>query len=170
VLSQAKDRVRKRREKDNQARAKRGEDPLDTEGNDFDQEVLKECEAMTTETKEKATYTNSVMEANMKRLESQAKEAKMKRREEEQEKRKWEKQRDKRAAGWQIFLNNVESKRFKTSALIGQVGAADAHHKREERKETDAKTEIDREDKKIIKSDTQAGAVGVDRKYREKWR
>merc|ERR1719361_1608905 len=44
VLLQAKDRVRKRREKENQVRAKQGEDPLDLDGNDFDQEVLKECE------------------------------------------------------------------------------------------------------------------------------
>eukprot|EP00418_Pyrodinium_bahamense_P082329 CAMPEP_0179056656 /NCGR_PEP_ID=MMETSP0796-20121207/23925_1 /TAXON_ID=73915 /ORGANISM="Pyrodinium bahamense, Strain pbaha01" /LENGTH=288 /DNA_ID=CAMNT_0020753339 /DNA_START=66 /DNA_END=929 /DNA_ORIENTATION=- len=171
VIVQAKDRVRKHREKENLERGKRGEDPLDMDGHEFDQEVLRECEKMTTETVEAATYSNSVMEANMKRHEQMLKEAKLKRREEEAEKRKWEKQRDKRAAGWQIFLNSCESKKFKTQSWskVGQVGAADVHHRREERKETDGKAEIDREDKKILKSDTQAGAVGVDRTYRQVW-
>mmetsp|Transcript_98274 Transcript_98274/g.194692 ORF Transcript_98274/g.194692 Transcript_98274/m.194692 type:complete len:291 (+) Transcript_98274:67-939(+) len=172
VVIPAKEMVRKRREKENLDRAKRGEDPLDTEGNDFDQEVLKQCEKMTTETKEAATYSNSVYEANMKRHELMLKEGRMKRREEEAEKRKFEKSRDKRAAGWQTFLQNVESKRFKTDTFstIGRVGGADAHHRREGRKETDGKADVDREDKKILKSDTQAGAVGIDRSYRQAWR
>lgn len=172
VIAQAKDRVKKHREHENQDRAKRGEDPLDMEGNEFDQEVLKECERMTTETKEAATYSNSVLEANMKRHALMLKEAKLKKREEEAEKRKFEKNRDKRAAGWQIFLGNCESKKFKsqTWSRVGQVGAADVHHHREERKDTDGKAQIDREDKKILKSDTQAGAVGIDRSYRQVWR
>merc|ERR1712066_1125472 len=81
VIGDAKVRVRKAREKENEARQKKGEDPLDMEGNDFDQEVLRECERMTTETVEKATYTNSVLEANMKRQEQMIKEAKARKKE-----------------------------------------------------------------------------------------
>eukprot|EP00421_Protoceratium_reticulatum_P046336 CAMPEP_0168452222 /NCGR_PEP_ID=MMETSP0228-20121227/49040_1 /TAXON_ID=133427 /ORGANISM="Protoceratium reticulatum, Strain CCCM 535 (=CCMP 1889)" /LENGTH=288 /DNA_ID=CAMNT_0008466863 /DNA_START=69 /DNA_END=932 /DNA_ORIENTATION=- len=171
VLSQAKDRVKKAREKENQERAKRGEDPLDMEGNDFDQDVLKECERMTTETKEAATYTNTVLEANMKRHAEMLKDQKMRRKEEDAEKKKWERNRDKRAAGWQVFMDNVKSKQFKTSSWsnVGQVGAADVHHRRESRSDRDGKAEIDREDKKILKSDTQAGATGIDRSYRKVW-
>jgi len=171
IYGPAKDRVKKAREKENQARAKKGEDPLDMEGNEFDQEVLKECERMTSVATEHSSYTNSVLEANLKRQEQMAKEARQKRKEEEAEKRKFEKNRDKRAAGWQTFMNNVESKRFKAQHLMGKVGAADTHHKREQRDETiHGKAEIDREDRKVLLSDTQAGAVGVDRDYRKKWR
>mmetsp|Transcript_10450 Transcript_10450/g.11682 ORF Transcript_10450/g.11682 Transcript_10450/m.11682 type:complete len:250 (-) Transcript_10450:77-826(-) len=172
IIGQAKERVRKQREKDNQERAKRGQDPLEMEGNDFDREVLQECEKMTTQTTEAATYSSTVLEANMKRQELMIKEARKGRREEDAEKRKFEKNRDKRAAGWQIFLDRCESKKFKSQSWskVGQVGAADAHHKREGRKETDGKAEIDREDKKILKSDTQAGATGIDRTYRQVWR
>merc|ERR1712172_370732 len=105
------------------------------EGNDFDQEVLKECERMTTECTERATYTNSVMEANMKRHEDMRKEARKSKKEEEAEKRKFERGRDKRAAGWQTFMNNIETKKFKSGHLVGRVGAADAHHTREERQD-----------------------------------
>merc|ERR1711972_784681 len=47
VIQQAKQRVRKAHEKENKDRVKQGEDPLDMEGNEFDQEVLRECERMT---------------------------------------------------------------------------------------------------------------------------
>lgn len=172
VIMQAKERVRKQREKENNERARKGQDPLDLDGNDFDKEVLKECERMTTESTEAATYSNTVLEANMKRHEQMIKEARVKRREEDAEKRKFEKNRDKRAAGWQVFLDRCETKKFKSQSWskVGQVGAADVHHRREERKDTDGKAEIDREDKKILKSDTQAGATGVDRTYRQAWR
>lgn len=172
VVQLAKDRVRKQRAKENEARQKRGEDPLDMEGNDFDQELLRECERMTTETTERAEYTNSVLEANMKRMEAQAKEAKARRREEEAEKRKWEKQRDKRVAGWQVFMQNVESKKFKTETLakVGKVAACDVFYRREERKDLDKKGEVDREDITIKRSNVQAGQTGIDRTYKHKWR
>mmetsp|Transcript_53068 Transcript_53068/g.106543 ORF Transcript_53068/g.106543 Transcript_53068/m.106543 type:complete len:290 (-) Transcript_53068:275-1144(-) len=172
VIVQAKQNVRKEREKQNQERAKKGEDPLDMEGHEFDQEVLRECERIITGATESATYSNSVMEANMKRHQEMAKEAKKARREEDSEKRKFEKNRDKRAAGWQVFLEKCETKKFKTQSWskVGQVGAADAHHKREQRSDVHGKAEIDREDKKILKSDTQAGATGVDRTYKQLWR
>lgn len=174
IYGPAKDRVRKAREKENEARAKKGEDPLDTEGNDFDREVLKECERMLSGAKEAATYSNSVLEANMKRQEEQAVEGRKRRREEDKEKKSWEKQRDKRVAGWQVFMHNVEKKKVTGAETswrhIGKVGAADLHHKREERKESDKKAEVDLDDKKVRWSATQAGQVGIDRSYREKWR
>merc|ERR1711871_798245 len=110
---------------------------MDTQGNAFDQEVLLECERMTTETKEVAETKNAVYEANMKRMEESARAAKEARREEAREKRNWDKQRDKRVAGWQVFMNNVESKKMKTGHAVGKIGAADMHHKREERAEDD---------------------------------
>merc|ERR1719277_1129309 len=170
LLPMAKERVKKAREQENKARAKKGEDPLDMEGNEFDQEVLKECERMCTATEEQATYTNSVLEANMKRQEQMIKESKMRKKEEEKEKRAFEKNRDKRAAGWQTFMNNIDSKRFKSQHLMGKVGAADTHHKREERAQVHGKAEVDQTDKKILRSDTQAGQVGIDRTYRQVWR
>jgi len=137
VYAEAKMAVRKRIEKENKEREKRGEDPVDTQGNDFDQEVLRECEAMTTETTERQEEKNAVLEANLKRMDEQALEAKKKRREEIIEKKQWDKMRDKRVAGWQTFMNNVESKKFKTGHSVGKVGIADQHHKKEERKEHD---------------------------------
>lgn len=172
VVQQAKENVRKERNKENEARKKKGEDPLDMEGNDFDQAVLRECERLTTATVERAEYTNSVMEANMKRLEQQQKEAKQRRREEDAEKRKWEKQRDKRVAGWQVFMQNVESKKFKTETLakVGKVGACDVFYRREERREIDKKAEVDLDDVTVKRSNVQAGQTGIDRTYKHKWR
>jgi len=137
VYADAKMVVRKRMEKENKDREKRGEDPQDTQGNAFDQEVLQECERMVNGTQEEQAASNAVFEANMKRMEEGAVEAKKKRREEAIEKKQWDKQRDKRVAGWQTFMNNIDSKKMKTGHLVGRVGAADVHHKREERKEDD---------------------------------
>merc|ERR1712066_541010 len=67
----------------------------------------------------------------------QARAARDARREETKEKRHWDKQRDKRVAGWQTFMNNVESKKFKTGHIVGKVGAADTHFRREQRKDDD---------------------------------
>merc|ERR1712136_245997 len=122
--------------------------------------------------KEQKEHKNEVLEANLKRMAAAAKEAKQRRREEEQEKRSWERQRDKRVAGWQIFMNNVESKKFKTAswAKVGAVVSADRHHTREERTSQDPKVEIDREDVKVRRSATQAGAVGIDQTYKKAWR
>lgn len=137
VYAEAKKNVRTRIEKDNKDRERRGEDPVDTAGSAFDQEVLQECERMTSFTAEETANRNEVFEANMKRMADGALEAKKKRREEAIEKKQWDKQRDKRVAGWQIFMNNVETKKFKTGHAVGQIGAADKHFKREERKDDD---------------------------------
>ncbi|CAK0861675.1 unnamed protein product [Prorocentrum cordatum] len=172
VLQEAKARVRKHREQENKAREKRGEDPLDMEGNDFDQAVLRECEKMTSQTAEEKEHSNSVLEANMKRQQEMIRQAKQQKRELDAEKKKFERHRDKRAAGWQVFMQNVETKKLKTEAFhkIGRVGAADYHHKREDRKETDGKAEIDLSDEKVWRSDVQAGHTGIDLSYKKKWR
>lgn len=160
VLSQAKESVKKARKEENKARAKRGEDPFDMEGHDFDQAVLKECERMTTQSTEHATQANSVLEANMKRHEDQRKLAREQRKEVDAEKKKWEKTRDKRAAGWQIFMQNQESKKAKVSDILFQ---------REERTDQQGKANVDWDDKKVLRSDVQAAAVGIDRSYMKKW-
>lgn len=170
VLQLAKERVRKAREKENAARQKKGEDKLDMDGNDFDKAVLEECERMTSETQQEAGKANSVLEANMKRYEQEAKESKLRRKAEEVEKKKWEKNKDKRAAGWQVFMENVSEKRFKSGTWqhIGEVGAGNRHFKQEERTEKDGKAEVDVEDAKIRGSYT--SAAFTDRSYRKVWR
>jgi len=172
LLPEAKARVRKEREQENKAREKRGEDPLDMEGNEFDQAVLRECERMTTQSAEEKEKSNSVLEANMKRQQEMIAEAKRQKRELEAEKKKFERHRDKRAAGWQVFMQNVESKKLKTDSFhkIGMVGAGNYHHRQESRKATDGKGEIDLEDEKVWRSDVQAGHTGIDLSYKKSWR
>lgn len=175
IVGQAKERVRKAREKENETRKKRGEDPWDLDGPDFDKAVLAECEKMTTVNTEEAEAKNSVYEANMARWANMAKEAKKARAEEVAEKKKFERQRDKRAAGWQVFMQNVSEKKYKVSiGSTGKVGAGDMHHKKEERgwmhKEGDLKAAVDLDDMKIKRSDTQVGQTGIDREYRKNWR
>ena len=50
-------------EKENKDRAKRGEDQRDTQGNDFDRDVLAECERLTNDGKEQKEHKNEVLEA-----------------------------------------------------------------------------------------------------------
>eukprot|EP00811_Abedinium_folium_P035799 NODE_8562_length_1486_cov_2.926416.p1 GENE.NODE_8562_length_1486_cov_2.926416~~NODE_8562_length_1486_cov_2.926416.p1 ORF type:complete len:339 (-),score=80.40 NODE_8562_length_1486_cov_2.926416:345-1361(-) len=76
VVGEARKRVRERIEKENKERERKREDPLDTQGHDFDQEVLQECERLTTVVTEAATYQSKVLEANMKWQAEQAKLAK----------------------------------------------------------------------------------------------
>lgn len=160
IVGEARQRVRTRLERENKKREQQGEDPFETQGNDFDKEVLRECEKMAEEGTEKAEYANKVYEANMKYQEDQVKLAKQARHEQESERKKWEKTRDKRVAGWQVFVNNVEAKRFKSRAWckVGRLGAADVHHRREIRKDTDMKPE------------GEGVPLGIDRSYKVTWR
>eukprot|EP00747_Dinoflagellata_sp_TGD_P082965 gnl/TRDRNA2_/TRDRNA2_161907_c4_seq1.p1 gnl/TRDRNA2_/TRDRNA2_161907_c4~~gnl/TRDRNA2_/TRDRNA2_161907_c4_seq1.p1 ORF type:complete len:289 (+),score=91.53 gnl/TRDRNA2_/TRDRNA2_161907_c4_seq1:42-869(+) len=160
VVDIARKRVRAQREKENKVRVKQGQDPLDLEGNEFEKEVLEECERMKDDGEKTATYTNSVLEANMKRVAEERAAAKKVQFERDKEKRQWEKHRDKRVAGWQTFINKVETKKFKTDTHMGYVGAGDYNHKREERK--------DYEEEKLRREDKLP--TGVDRKYRQAWR
>merc|ERR1712151_414316 len=146
------------RQKENKERAKKGEDPLDMEGNEFDQEVLRECERMTgggsSGSGDGGEGGNEVYQANMKRQAEMMRAAKEAKKEEVAMKRKFEKERNKRAAGWQIFMNKIDNKKYKTDtfARVGLVGAANFLHKPEERKETDGKATVDLDDEMIKKS------------------
>ncbi|CAE7275427.1 Dnajc8 [Symbiodinium sp. KB8] len=64
---------------------------------------------------------NEVAEANKKRYEEQAKERRERKKQEQKELREWERNKDKRAAGWQIFMNNVQSKKYKTGHAVGKA-------------------------------------------------
>jgi len=168
VIIEAKKKVRKQREKENEVREKKGEDPLPTDGGEFDRAVWEECERMTSSATEAAEAANSVAEANKKRYEEQARERRERKKAEHKELREWERNKDKRAAGWQVFMQNVQAKKFKAGHTVGKIGAADQYHKREERKDTDKKAEVDLEDKKVVRSDMQAAFV--DMSYRKAWR
>lgn len=161
VIKEARRRVTARREKENKERKKNRQDPLDLQGGEFEEEVVKECEAMRTVTHEHGEYTNKVLEANMKRMEEAAQESKLKRKAADLEKRQWEKKRDKRVAGWQTFVNNCQEKKFKTESWskVGQVGAADIHHRREGRSDT-----------QTLKAEDKNMPMGIDRTYKTQWR
>merc|ERR1712217_18049 len=175
VFANAKTRVRQARQKENKERAKKGEDPLGMEGNEFDQEVLRECERMTgggSSGSADGAEGNEVFQANMKRQQEMIRAAKDAKKEEIAMKRKFEKERDKRAAGWQIFVNKIDQKKFKsdTFAKVGKIGAGNFLHKPEERKETDGVAKVDLEDEMIKKSNLAVGQTGIDRSDRKQWR
>lgn len=165
IVGPARTRVRKRREAENVKREKAGEDPLPTEGMEFDREVLEECERLTTDGKEERQHSNAVLEANLKRHAEMRKEGNKAKREEEQTKKKWDKNRDKRVAGWQIFMNNVDSKKFKTETWgkVGQVGAGNAMFRQEQRTEAQSAS-----GPKLSEGETLQ--MGIDKSYKKVWR
>lgn len=166
VIDKAKAAVKASREEENKRR-KDGEDPLEMEGPDFDRAVVAECDRMLNVTVEKATYAETVRSKNEARMEALQKERKKRERTEMTDKKKWEVNRDKRVAGWQIFRNNVEQKRFKnmSSGRIGALGAADRFHQREER------TELQEEQLKKDKQPDQPGRpAGSDFSFKNTWR
>lgn len=173
VVAAARIRVKRRREKENEVLKKKGEDPLDMDGHDFDQEVLRECDQATTEGDEQSEYKNAVLEANMKRMEESVKEAKRARKEESKEKKLFDKGRDKRAAGWQTFQKNVNTGQFKTYGMttLGKAfEGVDTRTGAQESRPEHMKVEIDQDDKSVYKSVGQAGQMGIDRSYRKSWR
>lgn len=173
VFVEAKANVRRKIEKENKEREKRGEDPVDTQGSAFDQEVLLECERMTSDTQEQAAHKNEVYEANLKRMEEMQRESRAKRKEEAIEKKQWDRQRDKRVAGWQIFMNKVETKKMKTGHVVGKVGAADMHFKREERKEEDPGKAMTGKATIVAGSYKKEDGyipMGLDKSYKKEWR
>lgn len=112
VIIEAKKRVRKEREKQNESREKRGEDPLPTDGGEFDRAVWEECERMTSAATESAELANSVAEANKKRYEEQARERRERKKAEQKELREWERNK--------VFMQNVQSKKFKAGHTSGR--------------------------------------------------
>jgi len=167
VIDQAKKTVTEEREKENVELKKKGEDLLPMDGPDFDQAVIGKCEDMLHVEEKEATYADIVREKNEKRIKELQSERKKRERTVNHDKRKWEGNRDKRVAGWQVFQQNVASKRFKnlSSGQIGVVGAADRFHKREER------TELDEEQKKDYKKeDLEGRPAGIDHSFKKVWR
>lgn len=165
IVGPARTRVRKRREAENVQREKKGEDPLPTEGNEFDREVLEECERMTTFGKEEREERNSVLEANLKRHADMRRDSGKAKREEENTKKKWDKNRDKRVAGWQIFMNNVDSKKFRTETWgkVGQVGAGNSMFRQEQRTELQSAN-----GPKVSEGETLP--MGVSKEHKKVWR
>lgn len=164
VIDKAKQTVKEGREKENENRAKEGLELLLMEGPDFDRAVVHECEKMLNICVEKASYAETVRAKNEARIEAVQKERKKQQREVSSDKKKWEVNRDKRVAGWQIFRNNVEAKKFKnmSSGRIGVLGSADRFHTREER------TELEEEQK--LKDGTKDRPAGVDASFKTNWR
>ena len=124
VIEQARARVEKRVAKENKKRAKKGEDLLAEEGKDFEQDVMKECDKILKGDVEVSEYAIKTREANEKRLREGAKKNKVAAKQENKQQKEWDKNRNKRVAGWQTFLGNVSSKKFKDGSMahIGQVG------------------------------------------------
>lgn len=167
VIQQAKKLVKEAREKENAELAKKGEEQLAMDGPDFDQAVVGQCEDMLNVTVKDATYADKVREKNEARIAQLSGERKKRQSKESTDKRKWETNRDKRVAGWQIFQQNVTTKKFKnmSSGQIGRVGAADQYHAREER------TELQEEQKKKYnKEDLEGRPAGIDHSFKKVWR
>lgn len=167
VIAQAKKLVTEAREKENVEREKKGEELLPMDGPDFDQAVVGQCEDMLNVTEKEATYADKVREKNEARIAQLQGERKKRDKKESTDKRKWETNRDKRVAGWQIFQQNVSTKKFKnlSSGQIGRVGAADQYHARQER------TELEEEQKKKYnKEDLEGRPAGIDHSFKKVWR
>ncbi|CAD7929529.1 unnamed protein product [Amoebophrya sp. A120] len=152
---------------------------LPTEGYEFDEAVIKRCEDRldTSQKKEEAeeTYADKVRKANEERIKTRVDEEKAREGKQNKNENRWKKGMDKRVAGWQVFQANVNAKRFKSEswAKVGQVGAADRFHKREEK--TDAQI---REEQKLHmtadggkgKGGLQKKAAGLDDGFKKVWR
>lgn len=174
VIKEARAKVTSRRAKENKKRSRVGKDPLEMEGKEYEEEVTKECDRLLhgdEGDQDKSEYAMKTREANEKRMNAKVKTAKGANREWDKQKRDWEKTRDHRVAGWQQFVDNVSTKKFKSGSMahIGQVGAADIHHMREERSwHDDIKNKLNTEDKddawKFKK------AAGLDDSYKKAWR
>jgi DnaJ homolog subfamily C member 8 len=113
----AKKTVYDRRKAENPARMKRGEDPLELEGKDFDAAVLAECDAILGKEAEEVEYAERVRRSNEERLEESRKRRIIEREAEKKRKKIWEKTREQRVAGWRAFQDNVESGHVKTSTI-----------------------------------------------------
>ena len=117
ILPIAKKRVYERRKAENPVLMKRGEDPLELEGSEFDQAVLAECEAMLQAESEDMAYADRVRRSNEDRLEESRKKRIIERDAERKRNKQWEKTREQRVAGWRSFQDNVESGHVKTATV-----------------------------------------------------
>ena len=117
LMPVARKRVHERRKSENPERMKRGEDPLELEGVDFDRAVLEECENILRHEAEEMEYAERVRKSNEERLEENRKRRVAERDEERKRQKQWERTREQRVAGWRSFQDNVESGHVKTSTV-----------------------------------------------------
>ena len=117
ILPVAKRRVYERRKAENPARMKRGEDPLELEGSDFDAAVLEECKLILANEAEEMEYADRVRKSNEERLEESRKRRMAEREAEKKRQKQWEKTREQRVAGWRTFQDNVQAGHVQTATL-----------------------------------------------------
>ena len=81
---------------------------------------------------------------------------------------KWKRGTDKRVAGWQTFQQNINAKRFKAESWgkVGQVGAGDRHHKKEQKTEQ----QIALEQNNFKEGAQKRKAAGMDDQWKSGWR
>lgn len=120
ILPIARKTVYERRKAENPERMKRGEDPLELDGSDFNAAVIEECEAMLRHEAEEAAYAERVRKSNEERLEESRKRRIAERNAERKKQKQWENTRELRVAGWRAFQDNVEQGHVKVST-VGSV-------------------------------------------------
>jgi DnaJ family protein C protein 8 len=117
LLPEARKRVFERRLAENPGRMKRGEDPLELEGTEFDRAVLEECEAILKHEEEEKAYADRVRQSNEERIEESRKKRIAERDAERKRHKQWERTREHRVAGWRSFQDNIDSGNVKTATV-----------------------------------------------------
>jgi DnaJ family protein C protein 8 len=117
IMPIARERVYKRRRAENPDRMRRGEDPLELEGTDFEKAVLEECELIMKQEAEEMEYADKVRRSNEERLEENRKRRIAERDAERKRQKQWERTREQRVAGWRSFQENVEGGHLKVSTI-----------------------------------------------------
>ncbi|KAF4660294.1 hypothetical protein FOL46_006189 [Perkinsus olseni] len=150
IIPHAKKRVLKRRKKENVERMRDGKDPLDLEGEDFNNDVMNECEKILEKEREDEEYANNTAQANEERLHKGAKRVAEERLQANRAKRRWEHGKDARAMGWRMFETNIRTKRFH------DMSSHNIEREREHRAERDGRAE--------------GVPRGIDVSYKKNWR
>lgn len=117
ILPEARQRVYQRRLAENPSRMKRGDDPWDLEGAEFDKAVLEECENMLKYETEELAYAERVRKSNEDRIEESRKQRIIERDADRKRHKQWERTREQRVAGWRSFQDNVEAGFIKTATV-----------------------------------------------------
>lgn len=163
----------KEREKINAQKEKDGDDDLlETEGDEFTQAVIHRCEDRLEGVKQDHQnmddYAARVKKANEERIAKRENEDKAAKEKKKADDNKWKRGTDKRVAGWQTFQKNIDAKRFKAESWgkVGQVGAGDRHHKREQK--TDLQKEA--EEANIRDGKQERRQAGKDDTWKKGWR
>lgn len=117
LLPRARKRVFEARKADNPQRMKRGEDPLELEGAEFDRAVLEECDRILQEEAAEMDYADRTRRSNEERLEESRKQRIVEREAERKRKKQWDRTREQRVAGWRTFQDAVGSGHVKTATV-----------------------------------------------------